>query len=114
MKRHPESESNWSCTSISHMLALLKHSWREQKIFLCFQPIKPGLRPMQPSGVKGVRTGISAACSGEIKNIWRCAVSGRVMTQAVSRRPVNAETAVRSRIGPCGICRGQSDTGTGF
>jgi hypothetical protein len=33
---------------------------------------------------------------------------GRTMAQAVSRRPPTAE------VGPCGICGGQSGTGTGF
>jgi hypothetical protein len=32
------------------------------------------------------------------------------MAQAVSRRPLTVE----SRVGPCGICGGQSGTGTGF
>jgi hypothetical protein len=36
------------------------------------------------------------------------------MAQAVSRRPLNAEARVRSRVSPCGICGGQSGTGTGF
>jgi hypothetical protein len=36
------------------------------------------------------------------------------MTQAVSRRPSTAEARVRSRVSPCGICGGQSGTGTGF
>jgi hypothetical protein len=36
------------------------------------------------------------------------------MAQAVSRRPLTAEARVRSRVGPCGICGGQSGTGTGF
>jgi hypothetical protein len=36
------------------------------------------------------------------------------MAQAVSRRPLTAEARVRSRIGPCGICGGQSGTGTGY
>jgi hypothetical protein len=40
--------------------------------------------------------------------------NGRAMAQAVSRRPLTAETRVRSRVGPCGICGGQSGTGTGF
>jgi hypothetical protein len=39
---------------------------------------------------------------------------GRAMAQAVSRRPVTAEAWVGSRVGPCGICGGQSGTGTGF
>ena len=33
------------------------------------------------------------------------------MAQAVSRRPLDAETRVRSRFSPCGICGGQSGTG---
>jgi hypothetical protein len=36
------------------------------------------------------------------------------MAQAVSRRPLTAESRVRSRVGTCGICGGQSGTGTGF
>jgi hypothetical protein len=36
------------------------------------------------------------------------------MAQAVSRRPLTAEARVRYRASPCGICGGQSGTGTGF
>jgi hypothetical protein len=36
------------------------------------------------------------------------------MAQAVSRQPLTEETRVRSRVSPCGICGGQSGTGTGF
>jgi hypothetical protein len=36
------------------------------------------------------------------------------MAQAVSCRASTAEARVRSRVSPCGICGGQSDTGTGF
>jgi hypothetical protein len=38
----------------------------------------------------------------------------RAMTQVVSRRPLTAEARVHARVKPCGICRGQSGTGTGF
>ena len=41
-------------------------------------------------------------------------LSGRAMAQAVSRRPLTAEARVRSRVGPCGICSGQSGTETVF
>jgi hypothetical protein len=36
------------------------------------------------------------------------------MAQAVSRRPLTAKARVRSRVSPCRMCGGQSDTGTGF
>jgi hypothetical protein len=36
------------------------------------------------------------------------------MAQAVSFRPLTAEARVRSRVSPCGIFGGQSDTGKGF
>jgi hypothetical protein len=36
------------------------------------------------------------------------------MAQIVSRRPLTAEARVRARVNPCGICGGQSGTGTGF
>ena len=36
------------------------------------------------------------------------------MAQAVSRQPLIAETCLQSQTGLCGICGGQSVTGTGF
>jgi hypothetical protein len=36
------------------------------------------------------------------------------MAQVVSRRPLTAKVRVRARVNPCGICGGQSGTGTGF
>ena len=41
-------------------------------------------------------------------------VDVRAMAEAVSRRPLTAETRFRSVISLCGICGGQSDTETGF
>jgi hypothetical protein len=43
-----------------------------------------------------------------VTDLWVCA-----MVQAVSRRPLTAESRVRARINPCGICDGQSGPGTG-
>jgi hypothetical protein len=48
------------------------------------------------------------------KTFWLNSTQGRVMAQAVSRRPPTAEARVRSRVSPCGICGGQSSTRTGF
>jgi hypothetical protein len=39
---------------------------------------------------------------------------GRAMTQAVSRLPPTADARVRSRVSPCGICRGQLALGQVF
>jgi hypothetical protein len=36
------------------------------------------------------------------------------MAQVVSRRPLTAEAQFRAQVNPCGICGGQSYTGTGF
>jgi hypothetical protein len=36
------------------------------------------------------------------------------MAQAVSYQPLTAEAQVRALVNPCGICGGQSGTGTGF
>jgi hypothetical protein len=36
------------------------------------------------------------------------------MAQAVSRRPLTAETRVCDQVDPCGVCGGQSGTGTSF
>jgi hypothetical protein len=45
---------------------------------------------------------------------WVMQTIGRDMAQAVSGRSPTAEDRVRSRVSPCGICGGQSGTGTGF
>jgi hypothetical protein len=39
---------------------------------------------------------------------------GHAMSQAVSRRPVNAEFRVRGQVSPCGMCGGQNGTETDF
>jgi hypothetical protein len=39
---------------------------------------------------------------------------GTAMAHAVNRRPLTVDTRVGSRVSPCGICGGESGTGTGF
>jgi hypothetical protein len=39
---------------------------------------------------------------------------GRAMAQPVSRQLTTVEAQVQSKASPCGICGGQSGTGTGF
>jgi hypothetical protein len=39
---------------------------------------------------------------------------GCAMAQAVNRCPLTAESRFRALVNPCGICDGQSGTGTGF
>jgi len=36
------------------------------------------------------------------------------MSQAVSRRPLNAEVRLRSQVNPCEMCDGRSETGKSF
>jgi hypothetical protein len=36
------------------------------------------------------------------------------VAQTVSRRPLTAESRVRIRVSPCGICGGRSGSGTGL
>jgi hypothetical protein len=39
---------------------------------------------------------------------------GHAMAQVVSSQPLTAEARVRARVNPCGLCGGQSGSGTGF
>jgi hypothetical protein len=41
-------------------------------------------------------------------------LEGGAMAWAVSRRLLTVKVQVRARVNPCGICGGQSSTGTGF
>jgi hypothetical protein len=46
------------------------------------------------------------------KHSWFC--QGRTMAQAVSRRPLAAQTRVPFWVSLCEMCSGQSETGRGF
>jgi hypothetical protein len=45
---------------------------------------------------------------------YKAGCIGHAMAKAVSHRPLTAEARVCTRVSPCGVCGGQSDTGTGF
>jgi hypothetical protein len=62
-----------------------------------------------PRGRAWCRTLASAVRGRQLTSWW-----GRAMARAFSRRLLTAEARVRSRVSPCGICGGQSGTGTGF
>jgi hypothetical protein len=57
---------------------------------------------------------VAITCSVPITAGYKLSHMGRAMAQAVRRRPLTAEARVRVRVNPCGICGGQSGTGTGF
>jgi hypothetical protein len=54
------------------------------------------------------------AFSQDTKPVSVSVSADRAMAQVVSRRPLAAEAQIRARVNPCGICGGQSGTGTGF
>jgi hypothetical protein len=55
-------------------------------------------------------TGCRKLKTATIQHTWR----GRAMAQAVNHWPLTAEAWVHAWVSPCGICGGQSGTGTGF
>jgi hypothetical protein len=57
---------------------------------------------------------INAGTALRIVCTWVHRLLGRAMAQVVNHRPITAEARVRARLNPCGICGGQSGTGTGF
>jgi hypothetical protein len=84
--------------------------WIRISIYMYFIQLKhrfPSLLPPPPAPV--VLGGVK--CNTTDTNPE---VNGRAMAQVVSRRPLSAEDRVRARVNPCGICGGQSGTGTGF
>jgi hypothetical protein len=50
----------------------------------------------------------------ELQRLLVIRKAGRAMAQAVSRRLLTAEARICTWVISCGICSGQSDTGTGF
>jgi len=56
----------------------------------------------------------NGSCQFPMDGLACSSYSGRAMAQAVSCRSFTAEARVRVRVSPCGICGGQSVTGTGF
>jgi hypothetical protein len=77
----------------------------------------------QPSDKRHDITLTNAPVTSELTGIigvcmtpgWlRTSSIGRAKAQVVSRRPLTAEARVLARVNSCGICGGQSGTGTGF
>jgi hypothetical protein len=61
---------------------------------------------------------IITVCSEKHKKtiyvLWIKCTGGPAMAHVVSCWPVTAEARVHDQVGPCGVCGGQSDTGTVF
>jgi hypothetical protein len=57
---------------------------------------------------------VGLLCSQDLLILELSFYNGRAMAQVVSRRHVTAEARVCARVNPCGICSGQSGSGTGF
>jgi hypothetical protein len=57
---------------------------------------------------------IPNACIVAQQNAIQVTLKQMAVAQAVSRRPLTAESRDRARVNPRGICGGLSGTGTGF
>jgi hypothetical protein len=72
---------------------------------------RPGLQPAVKARAVCV-SDLTLFCSQSVCSGLKS--QHRSMAQAVSRRPLTAETLFHSRVSPCGICGGQSGFGRGF
>jgi hypothetical protein len=116
-RRYLKSES-WPCLSVRDLIlavtsiqSVSQHNYGDARGRGCIAPTHS--RPRRYMGVSGQRHAPTVLYPlGKL--LPAPIVQSRATAQAVSRRPLTAESRVRAWVNPCGIWGGQIGTGTGF